>query len=306
MKLTQRFLALFLALTLLFSLSSCALLDILFTPEDESPEVPTAVDLDSIPEFTGQSAFVEINENVPFFTEEEIVTESYEFYSELDALGRCGVTMACIGRDIMPTEPRGDISQVKPTGWVQAEYDSDLVDGGFLYNRCHLIGFQLTGENANKKNLITGTKYMNNEGMLPFENYVADFLREEEDMHVMYRVTPVFKGQELVARGVLIEAYSVEDEGESMSLCVYIYNNQPGITIDYATGNSCLSGEALPEVPTPPVIAPEDITYYVHKTSGKFHRPTCKYADSDNVEATDKTREELIADNKSPCKVCKP
>ena len=192
--------------------------------------------LSEIPEFNGEP-YVEVNENVPFFTDEEIVEESYEFYSELDELGRCGVTIACIGQDIMPTEERGVIGSVRPSGWHTIKYD--IVDGKYLYNRCHLIGYQLAGENANVKNLITGTRYLNIQGMLPFENMVANYV-EETDNHVMYRVTPIYEGDNLVASGVLMEAISVEDGGEGIRFNVYCYNAQPGIVIDYATGDSYL------------------------------------------------------------------
>jgi DNA-entry nuclease len=190
--------------------------------------------VEEIPEFSG-IAYIAINDNIPFFMPEEITAESYEEYSDLDELGRCGVTMACIGVDIMPTEDRGEIGSVKPTGWHSVKYD--IVEGKYLYNRCHLIGFQLAGENANKKNLITGTRYLNIEGMLPFENLVADYVKETKN-HVMYRVTPLFDGDDLVAHGVLMEGYSVEDQGEGVCFCVYAYNAQPGIVIDYATGES--------------------------------------------------------------------
>ena len=190
--------------------------------------------VEEIPEFSGE-AYVAVNGNVPFFMPEEITGESYEYYSELDELGRCGVTMACIGTDIMPTEDRGEIGSVKPSGWQSVKYD--CVEGKYLYNRCHLIGFQLAGENANKKNLITGTRYLNIEGMLPFENLVADYVQETGN-HVMYRVTPLFDGDDLVAHGVLMEGWSVEDEGEGVQFCVYAYNAQPGIIIDYQTGDS--------------------------------------------------------------------
>ena len=195
--------------------------------------------LANIPEFT-DLAYIPINNNVPLFDELELTTNSYEYYSDLDELGRCGMTIACIGQDIMPTDDRGEIGSVKPTGWQSVKYD--IVDGKYLYNRCHLIGFQLTGENANKKNLITGTRYLNIEGMLPFENMVADYVKETGN-HVMYRVTPIYEGEELVARGVLMEGYSVEDKGEEICFCVYAYNNQPGIAIDYATGESSLIEE---------------------------------------------------------------
>ena len=194
----------------------------------------------SIENYAGE-AYSVLNDNVPTFTADELVLDSYEQYSPLDSLGRCGTAMANIGIDLMPTEDRGSIGQVKPTGWQTVKYD--IVDGKYLYNRCHLIGFQLTGENANKENLITGTRYMNVEGMLPFENMVADYVKETEN-HVLYRVTPVFAGDHLVADGVQIEALSVEDDGQGICFNVFVYNVQPGITIDYATGNSSLTQQA--------------------------------------------------------------
>lgn len=192
-------------------------------------------DLSNILDYDGTSAYAVIDRNQPSFTEEEYTTDSYEYYSELDSLGRCGVAEACVGVDLMPTEERESISKVKPTGWVQHQYD--FVDDGNLYNRCHLIGFQLTGENANEKNLITGTRYMNVEGMLPFENQVADYVASTGN-HVLYRVTPAFVDTELVARGVEMEAYSVEDQGRGVCFHVYCYNVQPGVEIDYATGEN--------------------------------------------------------------------
>ena len=195
--------------------------------------------MENIPPYDG-TPYVVINDNQPSFTEEDLTDSSYEFYSDLDYLGRCGVTEACIGQDLMPTEKRGDISSVKPTGWVQNQYD--FVDGKSLWNRCHLIGFQLAGENANECNLITGTRYLNVDGMLPFENLVADYVKET-DNHVLYRVTPAFQGTELVARGVQMEAYSVEDSGDGVCFNVFCYNVQPGVEIDYATGDNWLAEE---------------------------------------------------------------
>lgn len=192
------------------------------------------IDLNDIPDFNG-TAYVEINGNLPYFTEEDMTTDAYETYTPLDGLGRCGAAMSCIGKELMPTEERGSIGQVKPSGWQTVKYD--FVDGKYLYNRCHLIGYQLTGENANRENLITGTRYLNVEGMLPFENMVADYIKETGN-HVIYRVTPIFEGNELVARGVLMEAKSVEDNGDGILFCVYVYNNQPGVEIDYLTGES--------------------------------------------------------------------
>lgn len=195
---------------------------------------PPAVSVEDIPEYSGEP-YVILQDNQPNFELEDLTLEPFETYSELDYLGRCGAAYANICLDIMPTEPRGDIGQVKPSGWQTVKYD--CVDGKYLYNRCHLIGYQLAGENANKQNLITGTRYMNVEGMLPFENMVDGYV-EETANHVLYRVTPVFEGENLLASGVQLEAFSVEDEGEGLCFNVYVYNVQPGIVIDYATGDS--------------------------------------------------------------------
>ncbi len=183
------------------------------------------------------AAYLVVNENVPEFDESVLSTEAYESYSELDDLGRCGTAMANIGRELMPQEERGAIGQIKPSGWQTVRYD--IVDGNYLYNRCHLIGYQLTGENANKQNLITGTRYLNVEGMLPFEDLVADYIKYTGN-HVLYRVTPVFEGENLLASGVQMEAMSVEDHGQGVCFNVYVPNVQPGICIDYATGQSWL------------------------------------------------------------------
>ena len=193
-----------------------------------------------IPEADDDEPYIVVNDNVPYFSEKELelATDSYETYSELDELGRCGVCMASVGLDIMPTEERGSIGHIKPTGWQTVKYNG-IVDGNYLYNRCHLIGFQLTGENANKKNLITGTRYMNVDGMLPFENEIAEYV-EETGNHVLYRVTPIFEGDNLLADGVLMEACSVEDGGAGVMFNVFCYNIQPGINIDYTDGNSSL------------------------------------------------------------------
>lgn len=208
-----------------------------------SAEAP-AFSFSAIAEYTDKP-YVAVNGNVPYFSAAELTTQSFETYSDLDSLGRCGVTYACIGKDLMPTEERGSIGMVKPTGWHTVRYD-DLVDGKYLYNRCHLIGYQLTGENANTKNLITGTRYLNIEGMLPFENMVADYIQETNN-HVLYRVTPIFEGNNLLPNGVLMEGYSVEDKGAGVSYCVFAYNVQPGIEIDYATGESKLADGAQQE-----------------------------------------------------------
>ncbi|MBQ9747572.1 MAG: DNA/RNA non-specific endonuclease [Clostridia bacterium] len=282
----------------------------------DGTEVPAltapALDLDSIPEYTG-TPYAVVNGNVPSFTSAQCTTESYEFYSDLDALGRCGLTVACVGIDIMPTEDRGAIGSVKPSGWQSVRYD--IVDGKYLYNRCHLIGFQLTGENANRKNLITGTRYMNVDGMLPFENMVADYVKETEN-HVMLRVIPLYKGNELVARGVLMEAYSVEDQGDGISFSVFVYNVQPGISINYATGESWLNGEdpiITPTDPDPIVGGNEDggeeLDYVLNTNTKKFHDPDCSSAKStkeSNKQNYRGTSQSLIDSGYEPCGVCKP
>lgn len=190
--------------------------------------------LENIPKYSG-NPYVELNGNVPYFTEDDYSYESYEYYGELDYLGRCTEALALVGKDIMPTEERGKIGQVKPSGWQIAKYD--WIDGKYLYNRCHLIGFQLTGENANEKNLITGTRYLNVDGMLPFENMVAEYVKDTNN-HVLYRVTPIFNENNLLADGVVMEALSMEDNGEGICFNVYCYNVQPGVSIDYSTGKS--------------------------------------------------------------------
>ena len=258
-----------------------------------------AVALEDVPAFSG-APYVEIDGNQPAFSEAERTAESFETYSALDELGRCGPAFACIGQDLMPTQERESISQVRPTGWQNAEYD--FVDGGYLYNRCHLIGFQLTGENANERNLITGTRYMNVEGMLPFENMVADYVKETGN-HVLYRVTPVFEAEELVARGGQMEAWSVEDEGNGVCFNVYVYNNQPGVEIDYRTGESRAAGAESSAEPA------QDETYILNVRSKKFHRPDCASVDSmreENRETFHGSREALIEQGYAPCGSCNP
>ena len=229
------------------------------------------VSLDDIPVYSG-SPYIAINDNQPLFSEDDYTTEAFEEYAELDYLGRCGVTFACVGIEIMPTEKRGDIGMVKPTGWATSKYD--FVDGRYLYNRCHLIGYQLTGENANRENLITGTRYMNTEGMLPFENMIADYVKETEN-HVLYRVTPIFDGENLVASGVQMEAWSVEDDGDGICFNVYCYNVQPGVVIDYATGENWLDEKATE---SEEVNADKNAEYVLNTSSKKIHSPECSGA----------------------------
>ena len=275
------------------------ILALLFAGCEKEP-VPAPELAEGIPAFSGQ-AYVILNNNVPDFTEEDITDKAYEYYSELDALNRCGYTMACIGQELMPTEDRGSIGQVKPSGWQTVKYD--IVDGKYLYNRCHLIGFQLTGENANERNLITGTRYLNIEGMLPFENMVADYIKETGN-HVIYRVTPDFQGDEMVARGVRMEAISVEDNGEGICFHIYVYNNQPGIDINYATGDSGLSG-----TPIPTETQPQTVVYIINISSRKFHDDACGNAQQtkeENKEEFTGDREELIAAGYTPAGCCNP
>lgn len=194
--------------------------------------------ISDIPEYQG-NPYVIINNNIPTFSEKDYNTESFETYSDLDNLGRCGVAYAKIGKETMPTddEERQSISEITPSGWKQAEYKG-IIEGDYLYNRCHLIGYQLAGENANEKNLITGTRYLNIEGMLPFENRVAEYIEKNKNNHVLYRVTPIYDRENLVARGVQMEAYSIEDNGKGLCFNIFAYNVQPGISINYATGES--------------------------------------------------------------------
>ncbi|MBQ4616793.1 MAG: DNA/RNA non-specific endonuclease [Clostridia bacterium] len=252
----HRFAASALAVLLLFCASSCTL-----TASDPSSDAPV-YSLSELPAYNGEPSVV-LNSNVPLFRESEMSAIGFEEYSSLDRLGRCGVVLSCIGPEMMPTEERGPIGSVKPSGWKTAKYD--FVDGKYLYNRCHLIGFQLTGENANERNLITGTRYMNTEGMLPYENLVANYIRTTGN-HVMYRVTPDFRGEELVARGVAIEALSVEDDGEGLCFYVYCYNVQPGVTILYEDGANYESLDTL---------GGESERFVLNTNSKKIHRPDC-------------------------------
>lgn len=261
----------------------------------ETQQTAKVIALDDLPAYSGE-AYVEINGNVPFFTEDELTTDTFETYSELDELGRCGVAYANICHELMPTEPRGEIGSVKPSGWHTVRYNG-LVEGNYLYNRCHLIGYQLAGENANRQNLITGTRYLNTTGMLPFENQVDDYV-DETDNHVLYRVTPIYEGDNLVASGVLMEAYSVEDDG-GLCFCVYCYNVQPYITIDYATGESWLSDDA----PVTVADASDAQLVYLSDSGTKYHRADCRYVDADARELRE---QEAVDAGYAPCGTCKP
>lgn len=290
------------------------------TGEAGTEEEKPIITLDNIPAYTSEPT-VEINGNVPFFTEADRTENAFESYSDLDSLGRCGAASACIGEETMPTEERGDIGMIKPSGWHTVKYDG--IDGNYLYNRCHLIAYMLSGENANEKNLITGTRYMNTEGMLPFEERTADYIHITGH-HVLYRVTPIFEGDNLVASGVLMEAKSVEDEG--LCFCVYCYNVQPNVTIDYATGDSTgpeftgSDGEAQADASEEQQSTASEEqqsvsegqtegTYVLNTNTMKFHRPDCPSVDkmaSKNRQDYTGSRDDLIAQGYEPCKNCNP
>ncbi len=248
-------------------------------------------DISAIPNYSNEP-YVILNENMPQFEENDYTTLSYEKYQPLDGLGRCQMAMACIGKDLMPTGDRGSIGQIKPSGWQLQKYD--FIDGKYLYNRCHLIGFQLTGETTNECNLITGTRYMNIVGMLPFENRVASYIRQTNH-HVLYRVTPIFIESELVCRGVQLEAYSIEDNGEGICLNVFIYNVQPNIEIDYSTGNS------------QQIYLKQN--YVLNAYSKKFHYPTCETVEKmwlENRKDIEEKRNIIIEMGYEPCGFCQP
>lgn len=272
---------------------------------EKENDLAETVTVENIPEYTGEP-FVVLKDNIPDFQETERTTEAFEYYSELDELGRCGMVYANIGVELMPTEEREGIGQVKPSGWQLIKYD--FVDGNYLFNRCHLIGFQLTGENAKEQNLITGTRYMNVTGMLPFENQVADYVKETGN-HVLYRVTPIYDGNNLVASGVQMEALSVEDDGAGICFHVYVYNHQPGVVIDYATGESRLATEEEVLAIEYAGQDMEDVGYVLNINSMKFHYPDCS-AVSDMKEKnkleTRMPREMLIIYGCEPCKMCEP
>lgn len=274
------------------------------------------VSLSSIPKYSGR-AYVSLNDNKPYFKASEITTKAFENYSSLDSYGRCGVVIACCGTEIMPAdgEERGSISSIKPSGWVQAQYD--CVSGKYLYNRCHLIGWQLSAENANRRNLITGTKYLNIEGMLPFENMIADYIHETGN-HVMFRVTPMFDGKNLVASGVQMEAYSVEDNGDGICFNVFCYNVQPGVVINYATGSSYLEGGSTQTTTKKPTTTKPATThssnsgssesdYILNTNSKKIHYPGCsavkRMSDANKREYTGSI-DSLYSQGYTTCGIC--
>lgn len=271
-----------------------------------------------VPKYKGKAS-VKVNGNKPYFTKKEKEnTKTFESYHKLDKLGRCGVCYANVSKDTMPTEERGNIGMVKPSGWHTVKYNG-IVDGNYLYNRCHLIAYCLTAENANKKNLITGTRYLNIEGMLPYEEKTARYV-DDTGNHVLYRVTPIFEGNNLVAFGVLMEAYSVEDKGKGLSFCVYCYNVQPGVTINYATGDSHLSGKTdknqnkdssgnKNDGSKQETAESGQQTYILNTNTKKFHKPDCysvKQMSEKNKKKYKGSRKSLINEGYSPCKNCNP
>lgn len=301
--------------------------ELLEQPETAETVVTAAFSLQEVPAYSG-TPYAEINGNHPYFTETDITTESFEIYSELDHLGRCGVAYANIGQDLMPTEPRGEIGSVKPTGWHLVKYDH--VDGKYLYNRCHLIAYMLAAENANPLNLITGTRYLNTQGMLPFETQVCDYVKNTGN-HVLYRVTPIFEGDNLLANGVLMEAYSVEDSGEGVEFCIFAYNVQPGIGIDYVTGDNWAESSAASAEDAEPVVVesqeaqtqneavivqdtpmPQETqgtTYVLNTNTMKFHYPDCSSVNEmkeKNKQIYTGNREDIINMGYAPCKRCNP
>ena len=277
----------------------------------ESSAESSIFDFSDIPAYSGK-AYIQLNNNVPYFTESDMTTEAFEYYSPIDSLGRCGVAYANVCKEIMPTEKRGTIGQIKPSGWHTIKYD--FIDGGYLYNRCHLIAYQLAGENSEERNLITGTRFLNTQGMLPFENRVADYVNNTGN-HVLFRVTPIYMEDDLLAFGVLLEAVSVEDKGIGLSFNVFCYNIQPGVAIDYATGYSWADGSMSEQTPSTKATASaaqntEDtnsITYILNKNTKKFHLPSCKglkdIKNKNKIEFTG-TRDEVLEQGYTPCKLC--
>lgn len=277
-------------------------------PQEDLVNNNSYVSLDAIPAYDGK-AYVAVNNNEPFFTDSDMTTTAFENYSDLDSLGRCGVAYANICKDIMPTEERGKIGMIKPSGWHTVKYD--VIKDRYLYNRCHLIGYQLAGENANPKNLITGTRYLNVEGMLPFENLVADYVNNTGN-HVLYRVTPMFSGSNLVANGVLIEAKSVEDNGGGILFNVYCYNVQPGVGINYENGDSWLDGTTGSASSGSYSSAAEnsaadssnsETMVHITATGKKYHRASCRTLKKSDTEVT---LDEAKSMGLSPCGICNP
>ncbi len=322
-------------LILLLLLSGCGRIqDSEASSASKSNSISYVTSIADVPSYSGQN-FIIINNNIPDFSDDELTDSSFEIYSDFDSLGRCQTAYANVCLEIMPTEKRGDIGMIKPSGWHTVKYNG-IVDGNYLYNRCHLIGYQLSGENANEKNLITGTRWFNVKGMLPFEDAVASCVKEN-DIHVLYRVTPIFDGDDLVAKGVQMEAKSVEDNGSLICFNIFVYNIQPGIEIDYTTGESSLKSNYETEIKnaeaslcstdeinqivssaqsqtsssndTDAPASDDNSQYILNTNSHKFHLPSCssvnKISDK-NKESYYGSRDELINEGYEPCGVCNP
>lgn len=316
----NRWIAYILSMVLCFTITGC---DFALASTSTYIKQMNTVSLKDIPKYS-EAPFVIVQDNKPNFGKIKS-TKSYEYYGELDAKGRCTVAEACIGKDLMPTKKRSSIGQVKPTGWKMAKYD--WVDGKYLYNRCHLIGYQLTGENANPNNLITGTRYLNVDGMLPFENMVADYIKETGN-HVLYRVTPIFEGNNMVASGVQMEAKSVEDNGEGICYNVFVYNVQPGVKIYYKNGESegLKYGNYLKDDKKTSTTKSSNSSktttgkkrntssvvtskYIFNTNTKKFHVPSCytiKRMSNSNKKSFSGSRQDAINQGYDPCKVCHP
>lgn len=310
------------SLSVLLALTGCMSVHAGLPPEEiriaektkHSKAVPTPssqadISLSDIPAYAGDP-YVVIHDNKPYFKDQDLTKKSYESYSKLDSLGRCGPAIASISTDLMPTKKRETIGMIRPSGWHTVKYDG--IEGKYLYNRCHLIGYQLTAENANAKNLITGTRYMNTEGMEPFENMTADYIKETKN-HVLYRVTPLYQGDNLVANGVLMEAESVEDKGKGLEFCVYCYNVQPGVTINYTDGTSQASASITKATPSPTVQPSQKKTdpadhYIGNRNSKVFHHSWCTSVNQmkDNNKVTFDNRDDAISQGYRPCKRCNP
>lgn len=310
----------------------------LINPPISKDKVPGKVpfNINDVPQYKDKP-YVTVNNNNPFFDVHNYAATSFEYYSPLDNLSRCGICMACVGPDLMPTEARGEIGSVKPSGWQTVRYD-DIIEDKYLYNRCHLIAYQLSGENANVCNLVTGTRYLNTEGMFPFENKTANYVLSTHN-HVIYRVTPVFVENELVCRGVLMEAYSLEDKGDGICFNVFCYNVQPGIEINYSNGESKAIGTttttttetttttkittkltttkvttttkattAKPIVVTTTYIQ-SGSKYVANTNSHVFHYASCSSVNKmkeSNKWYFNGSRDELIRQGYTPCQKCNP
>lgn len=307
MKNTKSILAII--LSCIFLISGCADADI--SARSTIQTEINSFDINSIPEYSGKP-YVEINNNIPYFTDSDYTTDTFEEYSPLDSLGRCGTAYACIGKETMPDKERENIGMIKPTGWHTIKYKN--INGLYLYNRCHLIGYQLSAENSNERNLITGTRNMNVGAMLNFENIAAEYINRTEN-HILYRVMPVFEGENLLASGVLMEGRSVEDSGAGVCFNVFCYNEQPGIIIDHSDGSSYTEDGSAPyggfeySEEQENNQKSQEYSYILNKNTKKFHYPECASAakmKEENKEYTKSPREEIISRGYTPCKICSP